>query len=222
MRRLFQFAAVLLLSGVSIGTRAQIHIERKQVQAEDLSWMWQYTKPEPDGRESELVHDPRFHSVLEHYLTASQSFWGNQNLPLAEVAAKYFGIVSGAVVAESNRYLTIYGCVPGLSMNQGMLWVDVYGPHPVVVFAATDWTTQGKESQDPDADFNLWVFSNIPLTSSHIPKSLVRSVANWNSKRPQHIESAVLVDPDGTPHKVAPETLGATPAVQPQTSVSDK
>ncbi|MBS1800732.1 MAG: hypothetical protein JSS95_13005 [Acidobacteria bacterium] len=212
MNRILQLAAASLLMVPVSGVHAQMQWHREKPQVEDLSWMWQYTQPAPNGREADLIGDSRFSLLLEQKLRAPQTFWDGGRQPLAEVAKKYFGVVFGRVVTDKNRYLTIYGCVPHLCSNQGMLWVDVYGPHPLLVFAATDWTTQGKESQDPNANFNLWVFSSAPIDVARIPKSLVQSIANWNTSQPQHIESAVLIDPDGTPHVVPPASLGATPA----------
>ncbi|MBS1823497.1 MAG: hypothetical protein JST61_16250 [Acidobacteria bacterium] len=218
MRRLLQLAAVSLLTMPVAGACGQAPWHREKPQVEDLSWMWQYTQPAPNGRESALVSDARFSLLLEQKLRAPQTFWDGGRPPLAEVAKKYFGVVFDRVVADKDRYLTIYGCVPHLCPNQGMLWVDVHGPHPLLVFAATDWTTQGRESADPNASFNLWVFSSAPIDAARIPRSLIRSIANWNTTQPQRIESAVLVDPDGTPHIVPPTSLGATPAGKTGTS----
>jgi hypothetical protein len=84
------------------------------------------------------------------------------------------------------------------------------------VFAATEWTTQGKPEIDPDAQYNLWIFSSRPLDREHPPATLVTAISNWNSSwnkaRPQHIQTALIIDPDGTPHKINPATLGAIPA----------
>jgi len=218
MRCLRQLAAAALLLTIAPGVRAQLNLKHDKPQVEDLSWMWQYTQPAPTGREMDLVQDARFPLLLEHYFQAPQTFWNDGRIPLFKVAERYFGVLFGQVVADEERYLTIYGCVPHLCPDQGMLWVDVHGPRPLLVFAATNWTTQGKPIEDPDANFNLWIFCSAPIDIHKIPKSLIRSISNWNSTQPQHIESAVLVNPDGTPHVVPPASLGATPASEASTT----
>ena len=178
----------------------------------DFQWLWQYTTPAPDGNEGALLTDAHFRSMLRDNLTAPQSFWRDGKLPLADVARLYFSMITGPVHGIDNRYVTFNSCVPHLCYDQGLIWVDTAPQHPTVVFAATEWTTQGKSYADPEADFNLWLFSSRPLDPGHIPQSLVAAIADWNAIAPQHIQIALIIDPDGTPHKVDPATLGATPS----------
>jgi len=185
---------------------------RHLVKTTDFQWLWQYTTPAPDGNESALLADPHFRIMLRDNLTAPQSFWRDGKLPLSDVARLYFTTRSGTVHSIDNRYVTLGGCVASMCEDQGLLWIDTAPQHPTLVFAATEWTTLGKPVADPEADFNLWVFSSRPLDPDHIPQSLVSAIADWNAVAPQHIQTALIIDPDGTPHKVDPVSLGATPS----------
>jgi hypothetical protein len=177
----------------------------------DLQWLWQYTQPAPQGNEEGLLKDPRFTDLLKDNLKASQSFFRDGTLPLAEVAHRYFGMIFSSVRGIGNRYITFNSCVPHDCTSHGLLWVDTAPQHPTVVFAATEWTTQGKSVIDPDAEYYLWIFSSRPLDPEHPPATLVAAIADWNGTQPQHIKRALLIDPDGTLHTVVPATLGATP-----------
>jgi len=178
----------------------------------DLQWLWQYTQPAPNGNEAGLLKDPRFASLLADNLKAPQSFFRDGELPLAQVAQRYFGMIFSAVRGIDNRYITFNSCVPHDCTSHGLLWADTAPQHPTVVFAATEWTTQGKSVIDPDAEYYLWVFSSRPLNPDHLPATLVAAIAGWNGTQPQHIQRALVIDPDGTPHPVEPAKLGATPA----------
>jgi hypothetical protein len=85
------------------------------------------------------------------------------------------------------------------------LWVDTLPNHVLLIFAATDWTAQSKGMEDPAADFNLWIFSSRALAQQALPEGFLRAALGW--KHPGHIQTAVLVDPDGTPHPLNPITL---------------
>jgi len=178
----------------------------------DLQWLWQYTTPGPDGNEGALLTDAHFRTMLHDNLTAPQAFWRDGKLPLADVARLYFTTQSGTVHGIDNRYVTLGGCVASMCEDQGLLWIDTAPQHPTVIFAATEWTTEGKPVADPDASFNLWLFASRPLDPDHIPPSLVAAISDWNAIAPQHIQTALIIDPDGTPHKVDPTSLGATPS----------
>jgi hypothetical protein len=175
----------------------------------DLQWLWQYTKPAPNGNEAALLADPHFQSMLHNYLKAPQSFYQDGHLPLAEVAHRYFGAASSPVHGIDNRYITFASCVPDDCDRKALLWADTAPQHPYLVFAATEWTTQGKPQSDPDADFNLWLFSSRAINAAQPPASLVDAIRLWNQ---QHIKTALLIDPDGTPHKINPADFGATPS----------
>ncbi len=178
----------------------------------DLQWLWQYTQPAPDGNETALIADPRFRTMLHDNLIAPQAFFRDGKLPLADVAAKYFGVTFNAVRSQDNRYISFTGCVQHECESQGLLWIDTVVQRPTVAFAASEWTTEGKSITDPDAEFNLWLFSNRVLDPEHPPLALTTAIFNWNSSAHQHIKTALVIDPDGTPHKIDPALLGATPA----------
>jgi hypothetical protein len=184
---------------------------------EDIEWLWQYSPPPAEGRENDLVLDPRFRPFLAQYFTAPQTFWGNPKTgykSLADTALDHLS-VPDKVLADDNRYLSITGCVFHFNPSRGLLWVDLNGAHPLIVFAAIDWIKESKTPSEPGAEYTLWVFPNHPLDPAHIPAALTRSVARWTAQPPagstvtQHITNAIFVDPDGTPHQIQPVTIGA-------------
>ena len=223
MRRLLQLAAILLLV---MGTMAHASIfkHKEGKHSENVEWLWQYGPPPPGGRETALVLDPRFRPFLAQFLTAPQTFWGNQKTgykSLAETALDYLS-VPDKVIADDNRYLSITGCVFRFSSARGLLWVDLGLPHPLIVFAAIDWVREGKPSSDPDAEYTLWVFPDQAIDPAHIPAALTRSVARWTTEPyagstfVQKIRNAILVDPNGTPHPIPTASIGVNTVVQPQ------
>ena len=219
MRSFLTFAAVsgALLSS-TLPARPQLHSPQvtlhRAEKPEDLSWLWMYASPAPGGDEYKLALDPRFGPFLRRYLTAPQTFWG-AGRPLAEAASNYLSGPPGAVINDENRYLSADACVPHFCPNRGLLWVDLGLPHPLVVFAATDWISENKTVNQPDAAYTLWVFSNRALSLDHLPPALRRSVARWTTtslsegEPLENITRLFVVDPDGTPHAITPDTLGA-------------
>ncbi len=206
---------------------------------EDVEWIWQYTPDDvnKEGRENDLIQDPRFQPLLDQFLTAPQSFWGapvkGKYRSLADAALEHL-TVPGSVLADENRYISISGCVVHFCPARGLLWVDLNGSHHLVVFAAIDWIKADKPTSDPAAEYTLWVFPNDPLTVAgpasksvqRPPTALTHDLARWaaeplpGSGIVQNITHAILVDPDGTPHEVAPSALGiAPPPAIPETKV---
>jgi hypothetical protein len=228
MRFHLQLAAVLLIL-TPMATFGQISVsdlkKEKKPPKENVEWLWQYSPPPPDGRENQLVLDPRFRPFLAQYLTAPQSFWGSQKAgykSLAETALDFLS-VPDKVLADENRYVTVTGCVYRFCPARGLLWVDLGSPHPLVVFAAIDWVKDNKTPDQPDAEYTMWVFANHPIDPDHIPAPLTHSIARWTAQPPsgitviQQITNAILVDPDGTPHQITPATIGANTFTKPQT-----
>ena len=223
-----QLAALFLFAPAA--ATAQIHspqINLHRHHAQDLSWLWQYTEPAPDGNENQLAHDPRLKLLLQQNLTAPQSFWGQnsaQPKPLAEVALDYLGGPPGRVFADGNRYLNADACVAHFCPNRGLLWIDAALPHPLVVFSAIDWISDNRATGDKGSAYTMWVFSNQPLDPTHIPAALTRSIARWTAEPSsgsvdlQNITRVLLVDPDGTPHTLAPSTIGAHNTLPAETS----
>ncbi len=234
MRRMLQFAAsasLLATMALSVRMFAQIPTpgppppqtsspqiqKNKKPQKENVEWLWQYSPPPADGRENQLVLDTRFQPFLAQYLTTQQTFWGNPRTgykSLADTALDFLS-VPDKVLADDNRYLSITGCVFRFCPARGLLWVDLNGAHPLVVFNAIDWVKDSKTPDQPGAQYTLWVFPNHSIDPDHIPAALVHSIARWTAHPPQgnkeiqQIRNAVMVDPDGTPHDVPPATLGA-------------
>ena len=228
MRRLLQLAAAIVLAATV--APAQFHSpqvnKKEKPQRENVEWLWQYTPapPNTDGRENDLVQDPHFVPFLEQFLTAPQTFWGvpinGQYRSLANTALDHL-TVPDKVIADDNRYVSITGCVVHFCPARGLLWADLNGSHHLVVFAAIDWIKEGHPTTDPAAEYTLWLFPNEPLSATgniaHPPPALTKAIARWTTKPlpgsgiVQNITHAILVDPDGTPHEVAPSTLGVTP-----------
>jgi hypothetical protein len=241
MRRLLQLAAALLLTATFAPAQIQPPLARPQPgkpskaekpQPENVEWIWEYTPDatNKDGRENDLVQDPRFRPFLDQFLTAPQTFWGqpvNGKVPsLAETALVHL-TVPGKVLADENRYISISGNVVHFAPARGLLWIDLNGKQHLVVFAAIDWTKQGHPTNDPAAEYTLWVFPNQPLTvasgpAQHPPPALMKAIARWaaeplaGSGIVQNITHAILVDPDGTQHEVAPSALGVAPPPAPK------
>jgi hypothetical protein len=225
----FCLCLCLFLAGIAAPTFAAPKPEKPQ--PENVEWLWQYTPDatNKEGRENDLTTDLRFKPFLDQFLTAPQTFWGipiNGKQPsLAETALVHL-TVPGKVLADENRYISISGHVVHFAPSRGLLWIDLNGKQHLVVFAALDWIKQGRPTTDPAAEYTLWLFPNQPLTTApgpgsaqaqHPSPALMKSIARWaaeplpGSGIVQNITHAILVDPDGTPHEVAPSALGVQP-----------
>jgi hypothetical protein len=238
MTRLLQLAAALLFTTTLAPALAAPKPPRPA--REDVEWIWQYTPDatHPDGRENDLATDLRFVPLLQQLLTAPQTFWGQPNngryRSLANTALDHLS-VPDKVLADENRYVSISGCVVHFCPARGLLWIDLGGPKDrggehLVAFAAIDWSKQGHPTSDPAAEYTLWVFPDEPLTTAapasgpglRPPPALTKAIARWaaqplaGSGIVQNITHAILVDPDGTPHEVAPAALGVQPPPPPK------
>jgi hypothetical protein len=212
MRKALQLAAASLLLATGAAS-AQVQFHRDKPAVEDLSWMWQYTQPAPEGNENGLTNDPRFSELLKKHLKSPQSFWG-KNKPLSAVAIEFLA-VPGSAIADDNRYLSADGCVPHFCPERGLLWADLGATHPLIVFAAIDWIKDNKTTDDSGSAYTMWVFSNRALDAAHLPAALIQSIARWTA-RPygktdvlQNITRVYMVDPDGTPHPASPADVRA-------------
>jgi hypothetical protein len=213
MRRLFQFAAAVLLITVVPALCAQLHLKREKPPVEDLSWMWQYTQPAPIGNAAALLSDVRFKTLLATHLAAPQSFWG-RGKSLPDTIVEFLG-QPRSVVAEQNRYFIATGCVAQFCPERGMLWIDIASPRPLFVFAATHWIAEDKPTDQAGATYTLWVFTSRALDPAHLPQALTRSIAPWAQepladKTVEQIANVILVDPDGQPHQLQPTDVGIT------------
>lgn len=220
MNRLLQLAAASLLMVPSAGVQGQAQWHREKPQVEDLSWMWQYTQPAPDGQVNALTNDPRFRDFLKKHLTAPQTFWGNGK-PLRDVAAEFMG-VPGIARSDENRYFTATGCVPHFCPDRGMLFVDIGSPHPLVVFAAIDWSRESHNLDEDNAEYTLWIFPSRPLAAAgsvdemlHLSPALKRSLGIFSAqlnggKVPPLVTHAIVVDPSGKPHEIFASQTGVT------------
>lgn len=229
MRRLLQLAAFLLAAATA---HAQFHLPGKGPAKDkhpksDVEWLWQYGPADnaKEGRENDLVQDTRFRPMLDQYLKAPQTFWGNATngryRSLADTALDHLS-VPDKVLADENRYLSISGCVIHFCPARGLLWVDLNAREPLMVFSAIDWIKEGKTVTQPEAEYTLWIFPNQVFSPestgvNRIPPALTRSLARWSAQPlagtgiVQNITHAILVDPDGTPHELPIAAVGVTP-----------
>jgi hypothetical protein len=219
MRCTLQIAAAPLLF-TAAAMSAQIHLHSDKPAVEDLSWMWQYTQPAPDGHENGLTNDPRFPQFLDKHLTAPQRFW-NKNEKLADVAEEFLA-VPGIARADDNRYFTATGCVRHFCPSRGMLFVDMGVSHPTVVFAAIDWSGDSRGVDDDAAEYTLWIFSDrshpaddTGNTTPHLPLALKRSIRIFSAQLnggtvPPLVTHAFVIDPSGTPHEIPASQTGVT------------
>jgi hypothetical protein len=238
MRTTLHLAATLLLLGAT-AMRAQITNPNNLVAtpprnpalqrpapADDLQWLWPYTRPAPIGRASDLRLDARFQAFLQSNFKQPQSMWGppNSQQPLATVIPLFLD-EHGAVTTTDNRYVAIDGCVPNFCAASGLLWIDLGRPHPLAVFAAVNWNPDAHTVNEPAADYNLFLFANHPLDADGLPLALTQAIAHWNLRLAAahrlvpHIVHALLVEPDGTPFPLDPAMAGANIiAPQPDTT----
>jgi hypothetical protein len=210
MRRTLQLAAVVLMLIPASSAHAQLHLKRDRPPSEDLSWMWQYTHPAPGGNGNALLEDIRFKPLLATHLSAPQSFW-SKGKSLPDTIVEYLG-QPRSVVAEDNRYFVATGCVTQFCPNRGLLWIDLGAPHPLFVFAATNWIAEDKATDQAGSTYTLWVFASRALDPEHLPQPLARSIAPWASEpisdgTVEQIANVILVDPDGQPHPIQPAVL---------------
>jgi hypothetical protein len=221
MRRTLQLAATALLLIAGAPGRAQIHLHADRPPVEDLSWLWTYTKPAPDGNENGLANDPRFTEFLTRHLTAPQAFWGDGREKLADVAMEFLA-VPGIARADDNRYFTATGCVPHFCPARGMLFVDTGGARPLIVFAAIDWSRESHGIDEDNAEYTLWIFPDRALAASdssdqtrRLPPPLMRSLGLFSSelnggKVPPLVTHAFVVDPTGKPYEIPASRTGVT------------
>jgi hypothetical protein len=237
MRTALQLVAVLLLLGATT-THAQITnpdnliapTPRNPAQhaikpTDNLQWLWQYTKPAPIGDAASLRLDARFQSFLQDSFHQPQSMWGppNSNEPLATIIPLFL-TQYGAVTSEQNRFMTVDGCVPNFCAASGLLWIDLGAPHPLAVFAAVNWDPNAHTTDQPQADYNLWLFASRQLSPDALPLALTQAIAHWyirlaaSHRLVPHIAHALLVEPNGTPFPLDPAMAGANViAPQPDT-----
>jgi hypothetical protein len=244
MRRTLQFAALSLLLTAAAATCAQITNPDTLVappprnpargplkSIDNLQWLWPFTQPEPIGSATELRVDPRFHALLLDSFHRPQAIWGDnplgQNESLDAVIPLFLS-QHGTVTTQDNRYVSVDGCVPGFCAAHGLLWFDLGTPHPLIVFAAVNWSPESHTTSEAAASYDLWLFPNRELSADELPLPLTEALAHWDARLAAahrlvpHIAQAVLIEPSGTPYALKPELVGAnTIAPQPDTSAAD-
>jgi hypothetical protein len=231
MRTTLQLAATLLLTGATAAC-AQIsnpdnlvapppkppEIRHPQA-SDDLQWLWQYTKPAPNGTKSGLTSDLRFKSLLQTNLKAPQSMWG-LGVPLSEAAQTFLG-GDGKVASTDNRHLTVTGCVVEHCAQRGLLFTDMAASRtehtPFLVFAALRWNEQDRTPDNPHAPFTLWIFPSHELDAQQLPHALKESVSAFvgGGCDAPSITNVIVVEPDGVPHIIGSLDAGIQPAYCP-------
>lgn len=244
MRRTLQLAAFTLLVTAAVGVRAQItstetlgpktppNPTRGPVTkpTDPLQWLWAFAKPEPIGRASDLRLDARFHALLSNNFSRPQAFWGpeaGENQPLDAIIPLFLSRY-GTVTTQQNRYLTVDGCVPDFCAAHGLLWFDLGTSHPLVIFAAVNWSPESHTTDEAAANYNLWIYPNRELSADDVPLAFSESLSHWDARLASahrlvpHIEHATLVEPNGAPYALTPSLVGAnTIAPQPDTTAQD-
>ena len=223
-----------LLPEPPIPTQSKNAKAKKQTrQSADLEWLFQYSPPPVDGREHELIQDPEYRPFLERNFTAPQSFWGpaptdpksptHKSLP---DTVDDFLTIPGKVLVDANRYITVTGAVRRKRTERGLIFADLGLPKSrstdrdaLVLFAAIDWIRDSKTTDDPDAQYTLWLFPNGPVgpptAPNSLPPALVLALTRWvaeplaGSGVVQKINHAILVAPDGTPTEIPVPTAAA-------------
>ena len=230
MRTALQLAAALLLTAA--GARAQISSpdtliaplpappsHQRPIGTDDLQWLWPFTRPTPLGRAADLRVDARFQAMLSREFKQPQAMWGADpdHRPALATIIPLFLSQHGAVNSKTARYITIDGCVPSFCPSAGLLWIDLGQPpsSPLMVFAATSWIAENRAANQPGASYQLWLFANRALDADALPPALTEGISDWNIRLAAahrlvpHITQALLVEPDGTPHTLNPESAGA-------------
>jgi hypothetical protein len=239
MRIDIHFAATLLIL-TATATRAQITnpdnliappprnpaLHHTLKPTDNLQWLWQYTKPAPIGQAADLRIDARFQSFLQDAFKQPQSMWGppDSHEPLATIIPLFL-TQYGIVTAQQNRFVTVDGCVPSFCAASGLLWIDLGLTHPLAVFAAVNWDPNAHTTDQPQANYNLWLFANHQISPDALPFALTEAIAHWDIRLASahrlvpHIAHALLVEPDGRPVALDPELAGANSiAPQPDTT----
>src|ERR1700758_1795893 len=244
MRRALQLAVFTLLLTAAAGARAQItspetlgpKTPRNPARGplvkptDPLQWLWAFAKPEPIGRASDLRLDARFHTLVVTNFHRPQTFWGpepGENQPLDAIIPLFLSRY-GTVTTQQNRYLTIDGCVPDFCAAHGLLWVDLGTPHPLVIFAAVNWSPESHTTDEASANYNLWLYPNRELSAGDLPLAFTESLSHWDARLAAahrlvpHIEHATLIEPSGALYALTPSLVGAnTIAPQPDTTALD-
>ncbi len=182
----------------------------------DLQWLWRYARPAPIGEAANLRLDERFQAFLQSAFHQPQSMWGPPGAqePLATIIPLFL-TQYGQVRSTDNRYITVDGCVPNFCAASGLLWIDLGQVHPLSVFAAVNWNPSAHTTDQPQANYNLWLFASRPLSPDALPYALTQAIAHWNFRLAAahrlvpHIQYALLVEPSGNQLPLHPELIGA-------------
>ena len=192
------------------------------VSSGSLQWIWRYTQPVPNGNAVALREDERFAALLAASFKQQQAFWG-KNVPLATAIPRFLARY-GEVNTKDNRYVIVDGCVPSFCAAHGLLWVDLSAADPLLVFAAVNWTGEGRTTDDPEAAYDLWLFTNRQVSADALPLAMTEAIADWDARLASahrgvpHVVHALLVEPDGQRYAVKPTLVGAnTMPPQPDT-----
>jgi hypothetical protein len=209
------FSLLLIrLAILASGANAAIALAQTPRQPPDPSWIRDFASPSNEtqaGRENALNGDPRFHSLLESSFHQRQSFWRDHGrfTPLAELVHTFLG-VPGSVLLDSDRYITVDGCVPHDCGDRGMIWIDTAAHPATLIFVATGLVSNGPK--DTGTICHLWLFSSQPINWQKLPEPFLSSRARWSSANrakgyEENIVLVTLVKPDGAMIDLSPSLL---------------
>lgn len=192
--------------------------------AQDLSWLRKYTAEagsDSGGDENGMViGDKRFRPMVAGFLHGPQLFWGH--LSLADTVVNFLSVPGKAVVAQS-RYITANGCVPHYCLDQGFLWIDTKSPQQMIFVAKVGMHSKTQKSAGPQA-YHLWIFCSTHVDDYDVyelklPTPFLSSLQQWLAERgpdekPDTVDSASFVQPDGQISPIFPNDLQSTDVQQ--------
>lgn len=232
LRRALQLAACSLLCAAASNVCAQIvnpdhmiapapknpaeHRSLRNLKPASDQWLWAFTQPAPNGRMYDLLTEARFQNLLAENFKQPQAMWGTEAArpTLAQVIGLFLDL-HGEAMQENNRYFIADGCVRSFCPASGLLWIDLGSTHPLMIFAARNWSTTGHATDEASANYELWLFANRAINADSLPTAFTFALSHWDMRLADahrnvpHIASAVLVEPDGTPLVLAPELTGS-------------
>ena len=186
----------------------------------DASWARGYAVPWQDipakpltdnsqGKESQLLNDPRFTTLLKSSFHQQQWFWFDHHrfTPVSELARLFLG-VPGSAILDEGRYLTADGCVPHACFDRGLLWIDTGSDPATLLFAAT----QMIRTADGGPDTHLWLFASRHVNFDDMPPDFLSSLERWHTNDtargyPEEFTLVTLVQPSGEQVDVTYPTL---------------
>ena len=215
MKRLLQLAAALLLTTTLAPASAP---KPPKPAPENVEWIWQYT-PDDTTRTAARTISPPISALFRSSSSSSlrrRPSGGSPSTAATARSPRPRSTTSPSPTRSSqddSRYVSISGCVVHFCPARGLLWIDLNGAHHLVVFAAIDWSKQGRPTSDPAAEYTLWVFPDEPLSAQPTPRAI----------RPPHSQKPSAAGPPSrsparASSRTSPTPSSSTPTARPTKS----